>query len=102
MAASLIRGAVLLAGCVCTAMLGNACAQLGAADRAAYMAGVRIDRQMLAGGLATSLRSAMSFGGTSDQVQHETREVNLFGNGVVLEVPRVAPDGSFQRPRVMI
>ena len=100
--ASLVRGLVLLAGCWCAALVGNARAQGGSADHAAFMAGLRIDRSMLAAPLASSPRSAMSIGGPSEYAQQEAREVNLIGRGVVLEVPRVAPDGSFQRPRVTI
>ncbi|MGZ8254429.1 MAG: hypothetical protein ACXWVT_06230 [Burkholderiaceae bacterium] len=66
------------------------------------MAGLRIDRNMLAGPLAVSPRSAMQFGGISEYAQQETREVNLIGGGVLLEIPRVASDGSYQRPRLLI
>jgi hypothetical protein len=71
-----------------------------ATEQAAHMAGLRIDRSMLAGPLASSPRSAMSYGGSSNQ--NEPREVNLVGNGVVLEMARVGPDGQFVRPRVLI
>lgn len=97
-----MRGAVLLAGCCCAALLADVRAQIGAVDRAAYMAGLRIDREMLAGPLASSPRSALSIGGPSDTAQQEAREVNLIGNGVVLEVPHAAPDGTYKRPRVVI
>jgi hypothetical protein len=73
----------------------------GATEQAAYMAGLRIDRSMLAGPLASSPRSAMSYGGPSNQ-SNEPREVNLVGKGVVLEMARVGPDGQFVRPRVLI
>jgi hypothetical protein len=66
------------------------------------MSGLRIDRHMLAGPLAPSPRSAMRLEGNAGNGAQETREVNLVGRGVVLEMPRVGPDGSFQRPRVLI
>lgn len=100
--ASWVRGLVLLAACCCAALLADVRAQIGSADRAAYMAGLRIDRSMLAGPLASTPRSAMSIGGPSEYAQQEAREVNLIGSGVVLEMPRMAPDGSFQRPRLTI
>lgn len=102
MPASLLRGAVLLAGCCCAALAADAGAQIGSTERAAHMAGLRIDRSMLAGPLASSPRSAMQIGGSSDYAQQEMREVNLIGSGVVLEVPRVAADGGYQRPRLLI
>ena len=102
MPSSLVRGAVMLAGCCCAALLADSRAQMGAAERAAHMAGLRVDRNMLAGPLASSPRSAMRIGGSSDYAMLETREVNLVGSGVVLEMPRVGADGSYQRPRVLI
>lgn len=101
MASSQVRAVVLITGFWCAALAADARAQ-GATEQAAYMAGLRIDRTMLAGPLAPSPRSAMRVGGSSDYSGQETREINLVGNGVVLEVPRVGPDGSFQRPRVLI
>ena len=44
----------------------------------------------------------MTIGGSSQYYGQETREINLVGKGVLLEMPRVAPDGSYQRPRVLI
>lgn len=73
-----------------------------ATEQAAYMAGLRIDRSMLAGPLASSPPSAMSYGGPSSNRLNAPREVNLVGNGVVLEMARVGPDGQFVRPRVLI
>ena len=102
MPSSLVRRAVLLAGCCCAALLADARAQMGAAERAAHMAGLRIDRNMLAGPLASSPRTAMPIGGSSDYAMPETREVNLVGSGVMLEMPRAGADGSYQRPRVLI
>ena len=99
---SLVRTVVLFAGCCSAALFAEAGAQIRATEQAAYMAGLRIDRGMLAGPLAPSPRSAMSIGGSSDYALLEAREVNLVGSGVVLEMPRIAPDGSFQRPRVLI
>ncbi len=69
---------------------------------AAYMSGLRIDRHMLAGPLAPSPRSAMRLDAGSGSATQETREVNLVGRGVVLEMPHLAPDGTFQRPRLLI
>jgi hypothetical protein len=72
-----------------------------AAEQAAYMSGLRIDRGMLAGPLAASPRSAMNYDGPSSGAG-EPREVNLIGSGVVLEMARIGPDGQFVRPRVLI
>jgi hypothetical protein len=102
MVSSLVRGVVVLAGCCCAALLADVRAQVGQAERAAHMAGLRIDRSMLAGPLATSPQSAMRISGTSDYAHLEMREVNLVGSGVVLEMPRAAPDGTYQRPRLLI
>lgn len=98
----LIRVVAVLGGC-CGAMLcAEVAAQINATEQAAHMSGLRIDRGMLAGPLAPSPRSAMRLGGASDNNANETREVNLIGRGVVLEMPRVESDGTFQRPRVLI
>ena len=102
MPAWLVRGAVLLTGCCCAALFAHVHAQTGSAEQAALMAGLRIDRSMLAGPLASSPRLAMRIGGNSEYAQLETREVNLVGSGVVLEMPRVGSDGTFQRPRLLI
>lgn len=94
---------VLFAGCLGILLTQGVHAQITASERAAVMAGLRIDRSMLVGPLASSPRSAMTIGGTSEYYGgQETREVNLIGKGVLLEMPRVAADGSFQRPRVLI
>ena len=102
MVSSLVRGVVVLAGCCCAALLADVRAQVGEAERAAHMAGLRIDRSMLAGPLASSPQSAMRIGGSSDYARLEMREVNLVGSGVVLEMPRVAANGTYQRPRLLI
>ncbi|HET9023498.1 MAG TPA: hypothetical protein VFN64_02935, partial [Burkholderiaceae bacterium] len=97
-----LRVVVLLAGCGATLLPPSVLAQTTAAERAAYMAGLRIDRDMLAGPLAPSPHSAMRFGSTSEFSGQETREVKLVGNGVLLEMPRVEPDGTYRRPRILI
>ena len=98
-----MRVAVLLAGCG-VVLSASSLAQTTASEHAAYMAGLRLDRTMLAGPLAASPRSAMRLTGPSEYYAgQETRELNLMRNGgVVLEMPRVGPDGSFQRPRVLV
>jgi hypothetical protein len=65
------------------------------------MAGLRIDRNMLAGPLASSPRSAMP-GLVDVETGREVREINLVGRGVLLEMARTGPDGQFVRPRVLI
>jgi hypothetical protein len=104
MASLRVRAAVVFAGCCLTALSTGCLAQFTAAERAAYMSGLRIDRGMLAGPLASSPRSAMSIGGPSDYYGgQETRELNLLGTrGVLVEMPRVQPDGRYERPRVLI
>jgi len=97
-----VRLFVALIGCCGTALLADVSAQVSSAEQAAYMAGLRVDRSMLAGPLASSPRSAMRLEGASEYTGRETREVNLIGKGVVLEMPRVNPDGSYERPRVLI
>jgi hypothetical protein len=83
------------------ALFGHAVLAQGATDHAAYMAGIRLDRSMLAGPLATSPRSALRGVGSSSSVQ-EPREYNLIGSSVLLEMQRVGPDGKFVRPRLLI
>jgi len=103
MASLRLRVVVVLAGCCATLLSMGALAQTTAAERAAYMAGLRMDRSMLAGPLAESPRSAMRLSGNGEYYGGlEAREMNLIGKGVILEMPRVGPDGSFQRPRVVI
>lgn len=99
-----VRAVAVFAGCCLTALSTGLLAQTTAAERAAYMAGLRIDRSMLAGPLASSPRSAMRIGGASEYTAgQETREINIVGgSGVLVEMPRVQPDGSYQRPRVLI
>ena len=96
------RLAVLFAvGCL-TAMSAPCRAQLSATERAAYMSGLRIDRSMLAGPLASSPQSAMRVGDQPESAR-ELRSVNLIGGGVVLEMPRSGPGPEgFQRPRLLI
>ena len=96
------RLAVLFAvGCL-TAMSVPCRAQLSATERAAYMSGLRIDRSMLAGPLASSPQSAMRVGDQPESAR-ELRSVNLIGGGVVLEMPRTGPGPEgFQRPRLLI
>jgi hypothetical protein len=97
-----LRVGAVLAASVAALHFGDVLAQASSAERAAYMSGLRIDRSMLAGSLAPSPRSAMRLEGNGDSGMQETREVNLVGRGVVLEMPRVGPDGKFQRPRLLI
>jgi hypothetical protein len=103
MASWRLRSVVVLAGC-CMAALASSIAAQTAAERAAYMAGLRIDRGMLAGPLASSPRSAMSLGGPSDHYVQETHEVALLGKraGLLVEMPRMQPDGTYQRPRLLL
>jgi hypothetical protein len=95
--------ALLTGGCLAMLFAHVVHAQRTATEHAAYMSGLRIDRNMLAGPLAHSPRSAMRIdsGGFYEGVP-ETREVNLIGKGVLLEVPRIAPDGRYERPRLLI
>lgn len=99
-----VRVAVVFAGCCLTALSTGPVAQTTPAERAAYMSGLRIDRSMLAGPMAASPRSALTVGGPSDYYGgQETREVNLLGSrGVLVEMPRVQPNGTYERPRVLI
>jgi hypothetical protein len=75
---------------------------ISATEQAAYMAGLRLDRNMLAGPLAARPRSAMPIGSEAPLPDREVREVNLVGKGVLLEMGRVGPDGRFQRPRLLL
>lgn len=102
MASFWLRVVAVLAACVAALHFGDVLAQASSAELAAYMSGLRIDRSMLAGSLAPSPRSAMRLEGNGDSGMQEPREVNLVGRGVVLEMPRVGPDGKFQRPRLLI
>jgi len=95
------RAAVLLAAGCTAALSWHAGFAQGATDHAAYMAGIRLDRSMLAGPLASSPRSALRAIESSNTVR-EPREYNLIGSNVVLEMPRVEPDGKFVRPRLLI
>lgn len=103
MRSRLCRVVTLLGTCLAAAFTHCVQAQRpSAVEQAAYMAGLRIDRSMLAGSLATSPRSAMRLEGGGYYDGTETREMNLMGSGIVLEMPRVGPDGQYVRPRVMI
>ena len=95
------RAAVLFAAVCATALFGHSVLAQGASDHAAYMAGIHLDRSMLAGPLAPSPRSALRGVEPSNTV-HEPREYSLIGSGVVLEMGRVGPDGRFARPRLLI
>jgi hypothetical protein len=101
MLSCLYRAAVLFAAGCAMALFGHAVLAQGATDHAAYMAGIRLDRSMLAGPLATSPRSALRGVGSSSSVQ-EPREYSLIGSSVLLEMQRVGPDGKFVRPRLLI
>ena len=101
MLSSFYRSAILFAAGCTAALFGHAVLAQGATDHAAYMAGIRLDRSMLAGPLATSPRSALRGVGSSSSVQ-EPREYNLIGPGVVLEMGRTGPDARFVRPRLLI
>ena len=70
---------VVLGGCWATLLSMGVLAQTTAAERAAYMAGLRIDRSMLAGPLASNPRSALR-GFESTSTVHEPREYNLIGS----------------------
>ena len=103
MASLRLRIVAVLGGCWATLLSVGVFAQTTAAERAAHMAGLRIDRSMLAGPLADSPRSAMRLSSNGEfSAGPETREMKIIGSGVVLEMPRVEPDGSFRRPRVLI
>lgn len=91
---------LLAAGCA-AALFGHAVLAQGAPDHAAHMAGIRLDRSMLAGPLAPSPRPALRSLEPGNTVL-EPREYNLIGSGVVLEMGRTGPDGKFVRPRLLI
>lgn len=95
------RTAVLFAAECTTALFCHAVLAQGAADHAAHMAGIRLDRSMLAGPLASSPRSALRAIESSSTVQ-EPREYSLIGSSVLLEMRRAGPDGKFVRPRLLI
>ena len=95
------RAAVLFAAGCSAALASHAALAQGATDHAAYMAGIRLDRSMLAGPLAASPRSAIRRIESTNTVQ-EPREYSLIGSGVVLEMGRVGPDGKFVRPRLLV
>lgn len=101
MLSCLYRVVVLLAAVCAMALFGHPVVAQSAADHAAYIAGIRLDRSMLAGPLAPSLPSA-SRGIESSNTMQEPREYNLIGSGVVLETGRIGPDGKFVRPRLLI
>jgi hypothetical protein len=88
-------------GCVAAWLSLAVQAQTSSAEQAAYMAGLRVDRTMLAGPLASSPKTAMRDGADRGGI-NQPREVNLVGQGVVLEMARVGPDGQFVRPRLLI
>ena len=101
MLSSLYRTAALLAAGCATALFGHAVLAQGATNHAAHMAGIRLDRSMLAGPLAPSPRPALR-GIESSTTAQEPREYSLIGSGVLLETGRVGPDGKFVRPRLLI
>ena len=101
MLSSLYRAAVLFASGCAAALFGHAVLAQSATDHAAYMAGIRLERSMLAGPLASSPRSVLRGVESTNAVQ-EPREYNLIGSGVVLEMGRDGPDGKFVRPRLLI
>jgi|GEM_PF-2398457 hypothetical protein len=92
--------ALFTAGCAMALFWHGVLAE-GAADHAAQMAGIRLDRSMLAGPLAPSPPSALR-GIESSSTVREPSEYSLIGSSVVLEMRRVGPDGKFVRPRLLI
>jgi hypothetical protein len=97
------RRTLLLAALAAVGQCGTCAAQLlnqSATDVAAYMAGLRIDRKMLAGPLADERIATVRIGGERQVVA--PREVNLVGSAVMVEMARYGPDGQFVRPRVVI
>jgi hypothetical protein len=76
---------------------------MNSTDMIAYQSGLRIDRNMLAGPLASTTRS-VRMDGTGMQTGPEVREINLLGSrsGLMMEMARVTPDGQFVRPRLLI
>ena len=101
MLSCLYRAAVPFAAGCAAALFGHAVLAQSATDHAAYMAGIRLDRSMLVGPLASSPRSVLRGIESSNAVQ-EPREYNLIGSGVVLEMGGAGPDGKFVRPRLLI
>ena len=101
MLSCLYRAAALFASGCAMALFGNAVLAQGATDYAAQMAGIRLDRSMLAGPLAPSPPSALRGIESSNTVQVPS-EYSLIGSNVVLEMRRVGPDGKFVRPRLLI
>ena len=99
--------AVVSTGCaLLLASLAVRAQHYGAAELAARMAGLRIDRSMLVGPLASAPASAMPTDGEESTVQSLPHELKLFGSksggGVMLEMARTGPDGQFVRPRLLI
>jgi hypothetical protein len=76
---------------------------INSTDMIAYQSGLRIDRSMLAGPLASSTRS-VRMDGSGMQTGPEVREINLLGSrsGLMVEMARLTPDGQFVRPRLLI
>lgn len=76
---------------------------MNSTDMIAYQSGLRIERSMLAGPLASTTRS-VRMDGTGMQTGPEVREVALLGSrsGLMMEMARVTPDGRFVRPRLLI
>lgn len=101
MLSHLYRVAVLFAAGCAMAIVWHAVLAQGATDHAAYRAGIRLDRSMLAGSLASSPRSA-SRGIEPGRTVQEPREYSLLGSGVMLEIGHVGPDGKIVRPRLLI
>jgi hypothetical protein len=101
MALSSIVRVALAAGCALA--VGSALAQRSnASEQAAYMAGLRVDRSMLVGPLASAPASAMPAEGEPLTPQTVPKEVSLIGSGVMLEMARSGPEGQFVRPRLLI
>jgi hypothetical protein len=101
MPSSFYRSATLFAAGCAAALFAHAVLAQGAADHAAHMAGIRLDRHILAGPLAPNPRPALR-GIESANTGQEPREYSLIGSGVVLEMGRTGPDGRFVRPRLLI
>lgn len=90
-------------GCLIASLVSSTHAQPPpATEQAANMAGLRIDRRMLAGPLADSPRSAMPGMEDTVEVVREPREISLVGRGVLLEMRRAGPGGQYVRPRLLI
>ena len=101
MLSCLYRAAVLFAAGCATALVWPAVLAQGATDHAAFMAGIRVDRRMLAGPLAPSPPPALR-GIESSTTAQEPREYSLIGSGVLLEMGHAGPDGKFVRPRLLV